>query len=93
MTTAYCAKGYFTIFVFPHLSKSTSCLPGLGVCRGREPTFVHPGMCNSHPWDGDTCKNPEGKGVSALFSHGNDDLLPMRLANSNLIHLPRPGGG
>lgn len=42
MTTAYCAKGYFTTFVFPHLSKSTSCLPGLGVCCGREPTFVHP---------------------------------------------------
>lgn len=42
MTAAYCAKGYFTILVLPHLSKSTSYFPGLGACCGREPTFVHP---------------------------------------------------
>lgn len=100
MTTAYCIKGYFTIFVLLHLSKSTSFLPGLGVCCGREPTFVHPNtsqlawpLCNSRHWDGNTSKNPEGKVVSTLFSHENDDLLSMSVANSNLIHLPRAAGG
>lgn len=100
MTTACCAKGYFTIFVLLHLSKSTSFLPGLGVCRGREPTFVQPNtpqlewpLCNSRHWDGNASTNPEGRVVSTLFSHENDDLLSVSLPSSNLIHLPRAVGG
>lgn len=91
----------FTIFVLLHLSTSISCLPGLWVCCGREPTSVHPNapqlerpLHNSRRWDGDTsCKHLEGNVVSTFFSQGLDDLLSMSLVNSNVIHIPRVVGG